>query len=122
MTIFSLLAGTVASQILFVITKLLFIDYLNFDNDIIFWLFFVFIVLETIAVVRRMGILNLFESLFISGLWLVISLLVDLVITTSILGRDVYTHLYFWLVYLVIGLAIMVFHKKAHVEARKAKK
>lgn len=121
MTIVSLLFGTIAIQVLWVITKIVFIDYLNFDSPIIFWLFFIFITLETIAVVRRVGTLNLFESMFLTGIWLVVALLVDLVITTSVIGRDVYTELFFWLTYVLIIVVTMGFHKKAHVEARKSK-
>ena len=121
MTITSLLIGTIIGQVLYVITKIVFIDYLNFDSAIIFWLFFILIIVETIAVVRRMGVLNLFESLFLSGVWLVVSLLVDLVITTSVLGRESYSHIYFWLTYVLMVVVIMGFHKKAHIEARKAR-
>lgn len=119
MSITSLVVGTIVSQILFIITKIVFINYLNLDSSIVFWLLFIFLTVETIAVVRRMGVLNLFESLFVSVIWLIISLLVDIVITTTFTGRDVYSHLYFWATYLLIILAVMVFHKKVHVQARK---
>lgn len=122
MNIKSLLVGTIVGQIFFVITKVIFINYLNFDNTIIFWLFFVLLTVETIAIVRRMGILNLFESIFLAAIWLIVSLLTDLVVTANLIGYDIYKHIYFWATYLVIILALFIFHKKAHIEARKSKK
>ena len=89
------------------------------DNWIIVAILFAALVIETIAVVRRMGTLNYFESIFLVVVWFIVSLLVDLVITTMLTGRDVYTTLYFWLTYLVILLAVFLFHKKLHIEARK---
>jgi hypothetical protein len=119
MTIASLLLGTIAGQILFVLTKILFINSLNLESLMVMVGFYLILIVETIAVVRRMGVLNYFESIFLIAVWLITSILVDLVITTSYTGRDVYGTLYFWMTYLAIGLAILVFHKKLHVEVRR---
>ncbi len=121
MDIKSLVVGTFISQVLFVFTKVIFLNYLNLENAIISGLFFVLLAVISIAIVRRMGILNLFELIFLLGVWFTISLVVDLLITSSFTGREVYAHLSFWATYLVILLAVFVFHKKSHVEARKAK-
>lgn len=83
-------------------------------------IFFVALILETIAVSRRMGTLNYIEAFFLTGVWIVVSLLVDLVITTNFIGKDVYSTMYFWMTYLIIAIALIVFHKKIHVEVRKA--
>ncbi len=120
MTIASLLLGTIAAQILFVLTKIFFINSLNIDSWIVIVLFFLALAIETIAVVRRMGTLNYLESIFLIIVWTIIGLIVDFAITTSFTGRDVYTTMYFWMTYLGIILVLLVFHKKLHVQARKA--
>lgn len=119
MNIASLVIGTLVSQILFIITKIVFIEYLNIDSLIIQIVFYVFLIIETTAVVRRMGTLNYVESIFLTAVWFIIGLVVDLIVTTSFTGRDVYAHLYFWATYLFIVLAVLLFHKKIHIEARK---
>lgn len=120
MTVASLLLGTIISQTLFVITKILFWNILDLESLVILICLSAILIIIVIATVRRMGILNYFESIFLSIFWLVISLLVDLVITTYFTGREVYTNGYFWLSYLIITLAVFIFHKKVHVEARKS--
>lgn len=120
MTIASFLLGTIASQILFVMTKIFFINSLNMESWIVMVLFYLALSIITIAVSRRMGTLNYFEDIFLIVVWTIASLITDLVITTSFTGRGVYATMYFWLSYLVIGVVLLVFHKKLHVEVRKA--
>ncbi len=119
MTIARLFIGTVVSQILFVLTKLLFINVLNIDSAIFQYGMSFVLALITIAIIRRMGVLNYLESFFTTIVWLVISLVTDLVITTSFTGRDVYKTWYLWISYIVVIVAMIIFHKKIHVETRK---
>ncbi len=119
MTIPQLFFGTLISQILFVVAKVLFINVLNIDAVLIRLGLLLVIALITIATVRRMGTLNYLESFFLTILWLIFSLIVDLMITTAIVGREVYTTWYFWLSYLVLLLALILFHKKVHIAMRK---
>lgn len=119
MTIARFLIGLIVSQILFVITKVIFIQYLNIDSYFFIGAMWVLLSVITIAIVRRMGVLNYFEAFFIAVLWTLASLFLDFVITTSVTGREVYGTKYFWLTYLLIILVVVIFHKKAHVEMRK---
>lgn len=119
MTIGKLFFGTILSQILFVISKVLFINVLNIDATLIRLALLLVTVLITTAVVRRLGILNYLESFFLIILWLIITLIVDLIITTAITGREVYTTWYFWANYFVMLLSLFLFHKKAHIQMRK---
>ncbi len=82
--------------------------------------YFLALIIITIAVVRRMGVLNYLESFLIAIVWFVAMILVDMVITSFLIGRDMYTHLYFYLSYLVVLLSIIFFHKALHVQVRKA--
>ncbi len=120
MTIASLLIGTIVSEILFVLTKVVFIHYLNIDNIMVKIAYFLALIIITIAVVRRMGVLNYLESFLIVIVWFVTMVLVDMAITSFLIGRDMYSHLYFYLSYLVVLLSIIFFHKALHVQVRKA--
>lgn len=119
MTIASLLLGTIASQILFVITKVIFIHYLNIDNLMVKIAYFLALIIITIAVVRRMGTINYLESFLLVVVWFVTMVLVDMAVTSFLIGREMYSHLYFYLSYLAVLLAIILFHKALHVEVRK---
>lgn len=120
MSIGGLILGTIISEILFVATKVLFINYLNMDNLIIKVVYFLVLVIITTAVVRRMGVLNYIECFFLAIVWLVVMILVDMLITSFLIGREMYHHIYFYFSYLVVPLAIILFHKALHVQARKS--
>ena len=119
MTVARFLAGIIGAQVLFVLAKTFFISFLNIETLVARIGLWVILAIIAIAVVRRMGVLNYLEAFLITIVWLVVSLLTDLVITTTLTGREVYTTWYFWISYLVVILAIIIFHKKSHVEVRK---
>lgn len=119
MTIASLLLGTTISQILFVITKVVFLNQLNIDNLGVHIVFQVILAIITIAVVRRMGTLNYIESFFLTAVWFFTLLIVDFIVTATLIGRDMYTTWPYWISYIVILLSLILFHKKLHVQARK---
>ncbi len=119
MTIGKFLTGLLVSQVLFVITKIIFISYFNIDSYFFIGMMWLVLSVITIAIVRRMGVLNYFESFFIAVVWTFFSLLLDLAITASVVGRDIYSTWYFWLTYLVIILVAILFHKKNHVHIRR---
>ena len=120
MTIASLLLGTIISEILFVLTKVVFIHYLNIDNVIVKTAYFLTLIIVTIAVVRRMGTINYLESFLIAIVWFITMILVDMAITSFLIGRDMYSHIYFYFSYLVVVLAVICFHKALHVQVRRS--
>lgn len=119
MTIAQMLVGIITSQVLFLFTKLFFINVLNIESMLIQWGMWLTIAIISIAIVRRMGALNYMEDIFLIIVWLLISLAVDFVITTSFTGREVYKEWYWWITYAVMVLAMFLLHKKSHVEIRK---
>lgn len=119
MTLGKYLFTTLIAQVLFILTKLVFIQYLNIESTTFVVLFWLCLAVISIAIVRRIGILNYFESFFLAFTWTLVALFLDLMITTTITGRAVYSTGYFWLSYAVVAIAIVIFHKKAHVEIRK---
>ncbi len=120
MTIASLIFGTLIGQILFVITKVFFFNYLNIDLLPVKIAYFLALIIISIAVVRRMGILNYLESVFLAVVWAVALLITDFVITASLIGGDMFTDFYYWISNLAIVLSVIVFHKALHVQVRKA--
>jgi hypothetical protein len=120
MTIGSLLFGTLVSQILFVLIKIAFIGSLDLDSWLVWVIFFGALAIAAIATVRRMGVLNYIESFFLVSFWFITSLVVDYVITTKFIGYDIYKTWSYWLTHLVIIVIVILFHKKLHVEVRKA--
>ncbi len=122
MTIASLLIGTFASQVIFVLLKVFFINSLDLDNWVVMTAFFIALIITTIAVIRRMGILNYIESIFLVVVWLITTLIVDVAITVQVVGYDIYKTWYYWLTFVAIILAMMIFHKKLHVQVRQSNK
>ncbi len=120
MTIGSLIAGTLVSQILFAVLKIFFIGSLNIDNNLIWAAFFMALMIVTIAIVRRLGILNYVESFFLAAVWTIAALIVDYVVTVNFLTLDMYQTWTYWLTHIIIILTIIIFHKSIHVEVRKA--
>jgi hypothetical protein len=120
MTIASLLLGTAAFELLFIFTKVIFLHYLNMDSVVIVVAYFVAIVIVTVAVVRRMGVLNYVEAFFLCLLWILVTLALDFLITATLISRDFFSLWNYWLSYLVFVIALILFHKKLHLQVRRA--
>lgn len=119
MTLELLLKKTLLLQVLFVATKVIFFGFLNVDLLAILIIYYLVLAAMSIAIVRRMGALNYFEAFFTMGLWLVLSLLTDFLLTANLAGKDIYNDGHFWWSYAIVLLVILIFHKKVHVEVRK---
>ncbi len=115
-----LILKTIIVQVLLMITKVIFFRFLNTDLLPILILYYLILAAISIAIVRRMGVLNYFEGILVTIIWLVLNILIDLLITQAIIDNGVFSNGHFWISYLVLPLAVLIFHKKAHVETRKA--
>lgn len=122
MTPAQLILKTLFMQVFLVIIKVIFFGFLNVTLLPILIIYYLLLAAAAIALIRRFGPINYFEAFLAMFLWAVISLASDLIITSSIIGREVYSDWHFWLSYGVVLLAILIFHKKQHVEVRKAMK
>ncbi len=76
----------------------------------------------SIAVIRRFGDINYFESFLILIIWISVGLFVDYVITDSISKVKIFTNIHLWFSYLTMILATLIFDRKEHVALRKAAK
>ncbi len=122
MTPGQLISKTVLMQLFLVIIKIIFFGFLNIELLSILIVYYLLLAACAIALVRRFGPLNYFEAFLAMGLWLILSLVTDYLITASIIGREVFSDYHFWISYAVVLLAMLIFHKKQHVEMRKALK
>ena len=113
-----LIYGSLA-VLLITAVKLFFILALNIDSIYIVYIFWVVIALVTIACSRRVGVISYLEAVFTGVVWLAALLVVDAIFVATIVGLDMYHHLYLWISYLLIIVCIFLFHKKRHVEIRK---
>ncbi len=117
-----LVIKTAIVQVLLMITKIIFFKYLNLEFLPILILYYVVLAAVCIAIVRRLGALNYFEAILLTIIWLVLNILLDLLITQAIINKGVFGNGHFWISYLVMPIVLFIFHKKVHVEARKASK
>lgn len=122
MTPAQLIIKTATLQALLVILKIIFFGYLNIELLAILIIYYLLLSACSIALVRRFGPINYFEAFLVIILWLIISLATDYYITATVVGGEVFADIHFWISYAVVLLAILIFHKKQHVEMRKALK
>lgn len=76
------------------------------------------IVLAAIATSRRLGVINLLEAVMASGIWLMMCIIFDFLITSQFLTLSMFRDTHIWLGYLIMALAIFIFHKKRHIHIR----
>lgn len=119
MTPGQLIAKTAIVQVLLLASRIVFFRFLNIDLLPIAIIYYLLLAAISIAVARRLGIVNYLEIFLTIIIWLVFSLVIDLVITREVIGSEQYLTLHFWISYLIMPLAILIFHKKQHVEVRK---
>ncbi|QQS23220.1 hypothetical protein IPM19_01490 [bacterium] len=119
MTPGQLILKTAIVQVLLLATRIVFFRLLNIELLPILIAYYVFLAAVSIAVARRLGVVNYLEIFLTIIIWLVFSLVIDLVITREVIGGDKYLTVNFWVSYLIMPIAILIFHKKQHVAVRK---
>mgnify|MGYP001589195783 CR=1 FL=1 len=122
LTLGQLVSKTILLQIIFLVVKVIFFDYLNWELWPIMIVFYVLIAVSSIAIVRRFGDINYFEAFLILIVWTVVGLLVDLVIISKIVDIKLFSNVHLWFSYLAMILAVLIFDRKEHVALRKAMK
>lgn len=73
----------------------------------------------TAAVVRRLGVINFLEAVFVAFFWLVGAILLDLLIIIHIAGTNMLSERYFWFGYVVMVIFVLASHKKRHIHIRQ---
>jgi hypothetical protein len=82
-------------------------------------LYWVLVGVITAAMVRRLGIMNFLESVFIIFVWVLGDLFSDLVITSAYTGVGIFTGWTLWTGCIVQVVTIFFFHKKRHIVIRQ---
>jgi hypothetical protein len=101
------------------VAKVLFLQIFNDQSVVIMVAFWLFIVIATIACVRRLGIINYLESFLAAGMWFLFQLFFDFLITTQIVGLTFYKRYEMWVAYGLVVLIVILFHKKRHIQIRR---
>jgi len=113
---------TLIAVALTTLVKVVFITAFNIDSLYIVYFMWLVIAAISIGCSRRLGVLNYLEAILACGVWVVLGLVADLLIVSSIAGTDIYKHAYLWISYAVVALSVFLFHKKRHVEIRRLHK
>lgn len=99
--------------------RISFDSFLNLDSRVIYYLMLVLMAVIAIATVRRLGVISYLEAMSVIGLWIVMLIAFDFLVTSFALGLKMFGQLDTWRGYLVVALAILLVHKKRHVEIRR---
>lgn len=81
--------------------------------------FILAIAIISIALVRRLGVLNFLEAIFVLFFWFLLDLFLDLILTNLFTGISIFFKWQLWIGYLVLMFCVFVFHKKHHIHLRK---
>jgi len=120
MTIKNLFLYSFLQWLLFSLLKIWFFNYEILSNagwqNILFWIFCAII---AAAVVRRFGIINYLEAMFLIIVWILGDLLLDLMILSIYTGLGIFSTVEYWVGFGILALSIFFFHKKRHIHVRK---
>ncbi len=105
--------------ILLAALKIFYIQIFNADTQAVQYGFWFFTIIITIACVRRMGVINFLESFLLCGFWFIMTIFFDFLITSQIVGFNMFSRLDIWVGYAIMTLSIFLFHKKRHIQIRK---
>lgn len=119
MTFSKLFGFGFALAVVFSAFTIAFGQYLNSENLAIQIFHYLLVFIFSIALIRRLGVINYLEAFSVMGLWFFLRILVDLIVTGPIVGYKMYASPSIWIDYLIFLLALFLFHKKRHVDIRK---
>lgn len=72
-----------------------------------------------IALIRRIGIINYFEAMYVILIWVVGDLLIDLIVTSNYTGTSIFSSSVYWSGIVALAAGSFFLHKKRHVAIRK---
>lgn len=120
MTIKNLFLYSFLQWVFFSALKYVFFQYEILANpgwqNILFWLLSAAI---AAAFVRRYGVINFLEAIFLIIVWVLGDLLLDLMFLSIYLGLGMFAKMEYWVGFGIFGLAVLFFHKKRHIHVRK---
>lgn len=105
--------------VVMVAVKIFFIRSFDWESTMTHVLFWVIGCLWAIALVRRLGVITFLEAFVVCGVWIFLSVLLDSLITASLVGYGIFLDFHFLLGYFLIIVVMFFFHKKRHVAVRR---
>jgi len=119
MTIGKLFYLSFLQWLLLTIIKIAYFKDFLFTGGIANVLYWLFTAIVAIAIVRRLGVMNFLEAIFVLIFWFLMDLFLDLVITAIFTGISIFREWQLWFGYLILVLVVFAFHKKRHIQIRK---
>lgn len=120
MTIKKLLIFIFLQWLFLTLLKVLFFKYLNFSSaNLQYSLYWLLTAVVAVALARRLGVINYLEAFFAVIVSFVVDIFTDLILTTLFTGFAIFAQWQFWVGYLAMALAVVIFHKKRHIAIRK---
>ena len=122
MTIRSFFGYTLLQLVILMLLKIWFFNSAILDNaglqTIIYW---GLTMVAAAAFVRRLGVINYLEAIFIAIAWTLLDIFFDLIVTSLYLkvGVSVFSQISLWVGYFILALVVFLFHKKRHIAIRK---
>jgi membrane-bound ClpP family serine protease len=108
--------------IILVVLKLIAFQFFDLKLLVVSMLFGLVVLVLTVACTRRLGVINYLEAMLAAGLWFIMILLMDLIVTGPIVGYSIFKTLLLWLSYLLVIITVLLFHKKRHIAIRRKMK
>lgn len=119
MTLRRFLLFTLIQWVLLTLVKIYFFQVLRLQNINLQYIYYWIVTFGLGALlVRRLGIMNYLEGIFVASFWMLEGMLADLLITSLYTGLRIFGLWQFWVGYLFLGLSVFLFHKKRHIAVR----
>lgn len=83
------------------------------------YLYYALCAFATLILVRRIGVINYLEALFVCGFWLAAFVFFDLLFASAVLGTEIFRLKEYWFGFLAVFFVAFFFHKKRHVDIRR---
>lgn len=83
------------------------------------FVFYAIVCLITVALFRRFGIITYIETILALIFYILGGIFLDLIVTSNYTTLSLFKNEVYWIGYVVMILAAMVFHKKRHIYLRK---
>lgn len=120
MTIKNLFLYSFLQWLFFSFLKLWFFKYEILSNagwqNVLYWFLCAVI---TAAIIRRFGVINYLEAIFLIIVWILGNLFMDLLLLSAYIGLGIFSSVVYWIGHGILALSALLFHKKRHIHVRK---
>lgn len=111
--------GLILTVVLVIVKTILFGWFAWADSLMLHLFYWILVDVLSVALVRRLGVITLLESLIVVVLWLFLELMGDILVSGPVAGFAVLVDANFAVGYVVLVAGMLLFHKKRHVQRRR---